>query len=273
MNWRILGALAGALAVVGVAVALLAPTGGTILDPVAQAANVTAAARTAEFGIAGNVTAAGQSIPLSGNGAVDMKNQRMRMSMSFPIPGFGSMKTDALMDGKAVYLHLPDALAQRIPLGKSWIKIDLAALAKSNGVDLGGLSQPSQGNPADMLQALKAVGSSRKVGTENLDGVATTHYRATIDPKTALDRIPDKQSASTLKQMLSGSGLSAIPIDVWIDRAGRVRRESMKFSANGTSMDMTISFTRFGVPVDTTPPPADQVLDAGSLLALAGRLG
>ena len=41
----------------------------------------------------------------------------------------------------------------------------------------------------------------------------------------------------------------------------------------GTSMDMTISFTRFGVPVDTTPPPDDQVLDAGSLLALAGRAG
>jgi hypothetical protein len=273
MNWRILGALAGALAVVGVAVAVLAPTGGTVLDPVAQAANTTAAAKTAEFGIAGNVTAAGQSIPVNGNGAIDMRNQRLRMSMSFPVPGFGSMTTDALMDGQSIYMHMPEALASRIPLGKSWMKIDLGALAKSNGVDLNGLSQPSQGNPADMLQALKAVGSSRKLGSEDLSGVATTHYRATIDPKKALDRIPDKQSAGALEQMLSSSGLSAIPIDVWIDRAGRVRRESMKFSANGTSMDMTISFTRFGVPVDTTPPPDDQVLDAGSLLALAGRAG
>jgi hypothetical protein len=272
MKWRMLGALAGALAVVGVAVALLAPSNGTILDPVAQAANTTAAARTAEFGIAGSVTAAGQTIPINGNGAIDMRNQRLRMSMSFPIPGFGSMTTDALMDGKAIYMHMPEALASRIPLGKSWMKIDLAALAKSNGVDLGGLSQPSQSNPADMLQALKAVGSSRKVGSEDLNGVPTTHYRATIDPKKALDRIPDKQSAGALKQMLSTSGLTSIPIDVWIDRAGRVRRESMKFSANGTSMDMTISFTRFGVAVDTTPPPSDQVLDAGSLLALAGRV-
>jgi hypothetical protein len=266
MKWRILGALAGALAVAGVAVALLAPSNGTILDPVAQAANVTSAAGTAEFGISGNVTTAGQSIPLNGNGAVDMKNQRMRMSMSFPIPGFGSMKTDALFDGNAFYMHLPDALARRIPLGKSWMKIDLAALAKSSGVDLKGLTQPNQSNPADMLQALKAVGSSRKIGTENIRGVATTHYRATIDPKKAVDRIPDKASAGALKQMLSTSGLTAIPIDVWIDRAGRVRRESMKFSAAGTGMDMTIEFTRFGVPVDTTPPPADQVLDAGKLL-------
>ena len=55
MNWRILGALAGALAVVGVAVAVLAPTGGTVLDPVAQAANTTAAAKTA-FAAIGTVT-------------------------------------------------------------------------------------------------------------------------------------------------------------------------------------------------------------------------
>ena len=273
MSWRILGALAGALAVVGVAVALLAPSNGTVLDPVAQAANVTTAAGTAEFGIAGHVTAAGQSIPLDGNGAIDMKNQRIRMSMSFPVPGFGAMATDALFDGDTFYVHLPDALTQRIPLGKPWIKIDLGALAKSNGVDLKQLTQANQGNPADMLQALKAVGSSRKVGSENIRGVATTHYRATIDPKKALNTIPDKQSADALKQMLSTSGLRSIPIDVWIDRAGRVRRESMKFSAAGTAMDMTIEFTRFGVPVDTTPPPADQVLDAGGLLALAGRSG
>ena len=272
MNWRILGALAGALAIVGVAVALLAPSNGTVLDPVAQAANTTTAAGTAEFGIAGHVSAAGQTIPINGNGAIDMRNQRLRMSMAFPVPGFGSLKTDALLDGQSIYMHMPEALAQRIPLGKSWLKIDLGALAQGNGIDLGSLSRSSQGNPADMLQALKAVGSSRKVGTENLDGVATTHYRATIDPKKALDRIPDKQSAGALKQMLSNSGVSAIPIDVWVDRAGRVRRESMKFSGNGAAMDMTISFTRFGVPVDTTPPAPDQVLDAGGLLALAGRV-
>jgi hypothetical protein len=266
MSWRILGPLAAAVAIVGVAVALLAPSNGTVLDPVAQAANATTAAGTAEFGIAGNVTAAGQTIPINGNGAIDMRNQRMRMSMSFPIPGFGSMQTDAIFDGSAFYMHLPDALAQRIPFGKSWMKLDLAALAKSTGVDMKQLTQSNQGNPADMLKALKAVGTSRKIGTENIGGAPTTHYRATIDPKKALNQIPDKQSAGALKQMLSTSGLGSIPIDVWIDRAGRVRRESMKFSAAGTSMDMTVSFTRFGVPVDTTPPPADQVLDAGKLL-------
>jgi hypothetical protein len=266
MSWRILGALAGAVAVVAVVAALLAPSNGTVLDPVAEAANATTAAGTAEFGLAGHVTAAGRTIPINGSGAIDMRSQRMRMSMSFPIPGVGPMQTDALFDGSTLYMHLPEALAQRIPLGKSWMKIDVAALAKSNGIAPGQLTAPTQGNPADFLKALKAVGSSRKLGTENIGGVATTHYRATIDPKKALDQIPDKQSADALKQVLGSSGLGSIPIDAWVDRAGRVRRESMKFDAAGTSMDMTVSFTRFGVPVDITPPPADQVLDAGKLL-------
>lgn len=266
MTWRVLGPLVGAIAIVGVVVAILAPSNGKVIDPIAQAADTTAAAGSAEFGISGSISAAGQQIPLSGNGALDMRNQHMRMSMSFPIPGLGSMQTEALFDGSTLYMKLPDALAQRIPLGKSWMKLDVAALAKSSGLDLKQLSSPSQGNPADFLRALKAVGSSRKVGSENIGGVATTHYRATIDPKKALTQIPDKQSAGALKQMLGSSGLSSIPIDVWVDRAGRVRRESIKVDAAGTSMNMTISFTRFGVPVDTTPPPADQVLDAGALL-------
>src|SRR3954452_18488070 len=50
MTWRILGPLAGAVAIVGVVVALLAPSNGTVIDPVASAADTTAAAGTAEFG-------------------------------------------------------------------------------------------------------------------------------------------------------------------------------------------------------------------------------
>jgi hypothetical protein len=140
------------------------------------------------------------------------------------------------------------------------VKLDLAGLAKASGVDM------TQGNPAGLVQALGAVGRSAKLGSEQLGGVATTHYRATIDPKEALNKIPSGQGAGALAQMLAKSGLGAIPIDVWVDGAGRVRRESIKFAAAGTSMDMTVNFTRFGVPVDTTPPSPDQVLDAGALL-------
>jgi hypothetical protein len=237
---------------------------------VADAADTTAAAGTAEFGIAGTITAAGQSIPLQGNGAVDMRNSHMRMSMSFPVPQYGSLQMDEIFDGSAFYLHFPDALAQRIPGGKSWMKMDLESLGKSSGVDFKQLMQANQGNPTDMLAALKGVGSSREIGQENIGGVATTHYQATIDLNKAAQRIPDRKTADSVKQMFSAAGVSSFPIDVWIDRAGRVRRESFKFAAAGTAMSMTITFTAFGTPVDVTPPPADQVMDAGALLGAVG---
>ena len=259
MNWRILGPVGVALAAVGVTVALLPSGNGGVLalDPVAQAANTTTGAGTAEFGIDGHVTAAGQSVSLDGSGVIDLKNDRVRMSMSVPIPGLGTTKTDGLLDGKELYLRMPGVLSM---LGKSWVKVDVAGLAKSAGVDA------KQANPSDLLGALKAVGSSQKLGSETVGGVTTTHYRATIDPKQALDKIPDAKSAGVLKQMLGTSGLGTIPLDVWVDGSGRVRRESIKFSAAGMSADLKVDFKNFGVPVDTTPPAADQVLDARSLL-------
>jgi hypothetical protein len=262
MTWRILGLLAGTGAVVAAVVAVLAPSHGTVIDPVAQAADTTASAVTAEFGIAGSVSVAGQTIQLHGNGALDMRNQRMRMSVAFPVPGLGSMQMDEIFDGDAFYVHFPESIASRIPGGKSWMKLDLDTLGKASGVDLKKALQANEGNPADMLKALKGVGSSHKVGTEAIGGAPTTHYRADVDLSKAVERIGDGK----VKQMFKTAGVSTIPVDVWIDPAGRVRREAVKFSGAGASMDMTISFTRFGVRVDTTPPAADQVLDAGALL-------
>ena len=266
MTWRILGPLAGAIAIVGVLVALLAPSNGTVIDPVAQAADTTAAAGTAEFGIAGSVTAAGQKIPITGSGALDMRNAHMRMSMSFPVPQLGSLEMEEIFDGSAFYFHLPESLAGRIPGGKSWMKMDLDALGKTGGVDLKQLMQANQSNPADLVKALKGVGTSKLVGTENIRGAATKHYRAAIDLSKAAEKIPDGRSADEVKQLFASSGVSSFPVDVWIDRAGRVRRESFSFSAAQMSMEMTIEFTRFGVSVDTTAPPADQVMDAAALL-------
>ena len=270
MTWRTLAAIGAAIAIAIGAIALVAPSHGGSIDPVAQAADTTSAAGTAEFGLAGNINVAGQSIPLNGNGAVDMKNQRMNMSMGFPIPGFGQMQMQEILDGTTIYMKFPDALAQRLPGGKAWMKLDLEALGKSQGIDMKSLTQANQANPTDILAALKAVGSSHVVGQEDVGGTPTTHYAAAIDLNKAAERIPNQQTVDSVKQMFKASGLSSIPVDVWVDRSGRVKQEGVKLSTPQFSMNMTLTFTQFGVPVDTTPPPADQTMDASALLALAG---
>lgn len=266
MTWRILGPLAGAVAVVTLAVVLLAPNNGTALDPVAQAADATTAAGSAAFGMAGTMTVGGQTLQIKGNGAVDMVGHRMRMSMSVPVPGFGDVNADEIFDGSAFYMHFPDQLMQKLPGAKPWMKLDLQALGKRNGVDFKQLIQANQSNPDDLVKALKGVGSSEVVGHENVNGAPTTHYKATIDLDKALSKISDKQTADALEQTYAQAGVGSMPIDVWIDRENRVRRESMKFSAGAMSLDMTVDFLRFGVPVDTTPPPADQTMDLGAQL-------
>ena len=263
------------LFVAAVLAGLVGDRGGGPLDPVAKAADATASAGTVEIGMAGSVSAAGQTIPLNGSGAIDAKHLRADLSFTTQIPGAGQQTIEELMDGPVLYMKFP-GLASQIPGGKQWVKLDLQAFGKKAGIDFNKLMQQSSGgagtNPADMLRYLKAAGSSQVVGHETIRGVPTTHYHATIDIGKALDRIGDAQTEATLKQLYASMGTTTMPVDVWVDKSGLVRREQMSFAGNQFSMNMTIDFIRFGVPVDVNPPPDDQVVDMSSLLSSASKL-
>jgi type II secretory pathway pseudopilin PulG len=269
MTWRVLGPLAGAIAIVGVVVALLAPSNGRVIDPVAKAADTTAAAGTAAFQISGSISADGQNIPLSGDGAIDMGNTRMRMTMNFPVAGAGNFDIEELMDGTTIYMRMPAAVTQRLPGGKPWMKLDLKELGKASGVDLEKAMQANQQNPGDMLKALKGVSDSKVVGHESIRGADTTHYHAEVDLKKAVERVATDEGAQQFSQMADSIGVSSLPVDVWIDGNGRVARQTVKFSSTQFTMDFTIDYTQFGVAVDVTPPPDDQVMDAGAFLGAA----
>lgn len=268
-----------AAVVAGIAlIAFLAGGGGgekavNALDPVAQAADTTTGLGSAEVGIAASITSAGQTIPLNGSATIDTKNLRAHMSFTTQFPGAGSATIDEIMNGGVIFVHMPAQLASGLPGGKQWIKFDLQALGKKSGLDFQKLmkTNAAQNNPANFLQYLKGAGSSRVVGHEGIRGVATTHYRATIDVNKTLGQLHDAQSEQSLRQLYAQAGVSSLPIDVWIDRAGRVRRESFDVSLGREgSMSMTIEFIRFGVQVDASPPPSDQVFDVTSLVSSAG---
>jgi hypothetical protein len=273
MTWRAGGIFAGVVAAVAAIALFFGGHNTSVLDPVANAADTTVHAGSAEVKISGSVTAAGQTLPLSGNGVIDMRANGGRLSMSMSVPGAGTQSFDEVVSGTTVYLRMPPALSQ-LPGGKKWMKIDLQKIGKSQGVDFAKVMNAGRQNPADMLRFLKAVGNSNVVGTESIGGATTTHYSGSIDLARAADRLGDAKTAAAMKQMFASGGMSTIPVDVWIDDAGRVRRErmSMTFGTGGTSggMEMAIDFVRFGVPVDLRAPPSDQVFDASSLLNAAG---
>jgi hypothetical protein len=270
-------AIGAAIVAVALLIGLLVGGGGGRLDPVAKAADSTTAAGSAQIDVSGSIGVQGRVVPLSGKGFLDARNRRGRLAISMVIPGVGQTDFEEIMDGLTFYVKLPGELGKGLRGGKRWIKLDLAAAARAQGIDFDKLLRANPGgaaNPGDMLRYLKAVGDSRVVGHETIRGTPTTHYRATVDIDKAVDRIGDRQTEQSLKRLYDSMGVTSVPIEVWIDRSGLVRREAINFTATvgnagGFSMSMTTDFLRFGVPVKVGAPPADQVYDISALLGRA----
>jgi hypothetical protein len=238
------------------------------VDPVAQAATNTANAGTVQLSMTGSVSASGIEIPLRSTGAFDLKNKRGHMEVTTSVPGKGDIKIEELLDGLVVYMR-SDALTSNLPSGKHWIKLDLQKLGKQAGVDLSQLQQLGGGtDPTQFLTYLKKAGDVQKVGSENIDGTPTTHYRATID----LDKLAASagKAASSVRQLEQLTGGKTLPTDIWIDAQGRARRQALDYTVKQPTqsrVQFTIDYQKFGVPVDVQKP------DDGDTVDLAQALG
>jgi hypothetical protein len=237
------------------------------VDPVAQAASKTASAGTVEVAMTGKVSAAGQEIPLNGEGAFDLKGKRGHLTMTTSVPGQGDVEIEEIIDRLVLYIR-SDALSKGLPGGKKWLKIDLKEAGKKTGVDLAQLQQLSGGgsDPTQFLTYLSKAGDVRKVGSEDVNGTPTTRYHATIEFEKLADSAGD--AAASVRQLEKLSGLKELPTDIWIDGDQRVRRQTVSIAVQqpvATKFDLTIDYKRFGVPVDTKAPPADETADFGDI--------
>ena len=174
-----------------------------------------------------------------------------------------ALEVEEIIEGLVLYMR-SDAFSKGLPGGKKWLKIDLKEAGKKAGVDLAQLQQLSGGSsdPTQFLTYLAKAGDVRKVGAEEINGIPTTHYHATIEfAKLAGSAGAAADSVRQLKQL---SGLEKLPTDIWIDGDQHVRRQTVAISVQqpvATKFNLTIDYKRFGVPVDTTAPPADETAD------------
>lgn len=181
-------------------------------------------------------------------------------------------KIEAIQDGEVGYVRLP-ALDDQLPEGKSWIRGSEGVSA--GGFDFNELEPFTTSDPREVLESLKAVTSEiETVGTEELRGVQTTHYRAVVDPaKLAKAKNVYGQAApqSLLDRLTAGSGLAEIPVDVWLDADGLVRKLSMAVDATDPGSSQTSGVTMsfelwdYGEKIEIALPPASQVVDASAL--------
>ena len=229
----------------------------------------------------------GGRMDMTADGAVDNANHRMAMQLDLSkfVGGLGAgaaalgSPTDWVGEevgdfggGRAVlYMRLP-VLTKLIPGGKPWIKVDLGAVGRRAGLDVSQFTQFAN-DPTRMVDWLRAAsGSVTTVGTEDVGGEPTTHYRATID----LDRYPDLVPAEQRDLMRKAvdaversAHVSSFPMHVWVGKDGLVRqvRTVLTETIQGQTVNVVTSerFYDFGAPVDVVIPSDDQVTDISNL--------
>ncbi|MDX6407503.1 MAG: hypothetical protein QOE13_574 [Gaiellaceae bacterium] len=244
------------------------------LDPVAQAASTTAGATSSRFEYRASLTAGSVgSFSFHGNGVYNARDKTGWMNMHFALPPAYQQQLpssdpsmEMIFDGShelVMYMRSP-LFAKVVPAGK-WVKMDVAKMAKQNGMDLGSIMSANQADPSQSLRMLMASsGNARVTGSERIRGVQTTHYSFDID----FNKLAGSNKA--FKELTDAAGSVSAPAEAWIDAKGRVRRLAVTMSLGaklGTPMTMTMTedLYDFGTQVNVTPPSGDAVVELSSL--------
>jgi hypothetical protein len=279
-----------------VALALAAGCGGGELSPdaaVARAATKTADAGRSRIAFTANIkppaAISSDGLEFGGEGVLDYERHRARVEydLSGLLQAAGqeteNAEAEIVFDRRVLYIRFP-LLAQSLPGGKEWVKIDLKKVSEAQGIDLGQLSQLGQSDPSQLLDYLRATSQGvETVGEDEIRGVDTTHYRGAVDLTEVADQAPAEVRAdvrAAMESLMRQTRKRTVPVDVWVDGDGLLRREriDIAFEVSGgasgepqeAAMSMTVDFFDFGVDVDAEPPPADQVADLTKLATWGG---
>jgi hypothetical protein len=228
---------------------------------VAASVDKAVAAKNSKIAMEFKIDAAGQNVSFTGDGAVDYVSKNLELKLQLPSSLGVSGTLEERLIGKTVYMKFPEEVASKLG-GKSWFMIDASQLQGSSS----GSSAFGQ-DPTEFLTTLKSVSSSvENLGTADVRGVKTTHYRAQVD-LTKASSVSGTDS-SQLEQYKELTGSDTLPEDVYLDSDGLPRRVSVTITPQAgseaakqlTSVSVLVDFYDFGkADTDITPPPADEV--------------
>ncbi|MFF5966731.1 hypothetical protein ACFY64_23965 [Streptomyces collinus] len=216
----------------------------------------TAEEDTAKVKLRVRTSAQGASQTANGQGAVDLGDGDSVMTLTVQ----GQQIEQRVVD-HVLYQKIPKG---QTPGGKPWIKIDLGKVSAQQGTGDQSMSDPAQS--AAYAKAITDKDVTKK-GTVTVNGVKTTHYRVSVD-------VAELPGGDTLRKQVGPT----LPMDVWLDDEGRMRRQQIDMtvkapeatqrssadtsSAPGKVTVRTVmDFTDFGTEVEADEPPAGQVTD------------
>jgi hypothetical protein len=258
-------------------------------SPIEQAASKSATASSLKFDFSLAITGGGSSIPggkiaLGGTGAIDVKHKSadFKLDLGSLAPLLGAATKGAqvpksielVVVNNVVYINFPALAKQLGKAGKEWVKFDVSALPKST---TGGIN-PKAVTGVTPQKALAALQSALKVSKVGSDQYGT-HYHADFNLSGLVTLVPKAQQAST-RASLAKAGIKTIPIDVWVGKAGYLRRfvASLAVKAQKTTpavkLAITVNLHDYGAAVHVSAPPASKTADGSKLLSgLSGLAG
>ena len=251
---------------------MIAACGGdsVALDPVAAAATKTGAVESMRIEMSMTMAApefGAKPVSFKARGVVARGRSAMTMRMP-AVEGVELGQFEFRVNGSVMYMRMP-FLQAVAPQLKPWIKLDLREAGKDLGIDLDALMQLSnQTDPTKALDYLRAAGKVEELGDATVRGVKTTHFKGTIDLERYAQQLDKKggsrAAARTLRKALELTGVTTMPVELWIDDDSLVRRMVYEQTVSAvagqapTTVKATMDLFDYGVDVKVVTPPADQ---------------
>lgn len=240
---------------------------------VAAAAQRTLAEKTAEVRLSGSVAVAGTTIPMTGSGLVDLTDQAMSLDVSADFTGH-SMAFKELIGGRNLYLSmtLDGRDLSSMSGGRHWVDIPVP----NAGPDL-------TGNPAAALVALSHQGATvTSLGTRQIQGSTCRGFQVIPDRQAMLAAAEQEFQAMGLTRAERQAAMTQVDtmnppqIEVWFDPQGLTRQMGIDMSLGGVSSGsavLTMTFIRYGVPVQISVPSPSDVMTYQQFMKMAGQQG
>ena len=185
------------------------------LDLVSEAGAETVDDNTARLHVTTEVESGGASLTVEAEGLVDYQGDRSSVTMHL-----GRAEVEVVSAGTTLYVRGPglETLGATTP----WASVDLEQVGETTGTDLDELR--SSNETASGLALLGGAEEVEEVGDEDIEGTETTHYRATVDLRKAVEDAGAVTDRARFEQFVERLGDEDVDVDVWLDGEDRVRR-------------------------------------------------
>ncbi|WP_435615621.1 hypothetical protein [Streptomyces coelicoflavus] len=191
------------------------------------------------------------------------------------------------VDG-SLYVH-GEAVDTEFLKGASWFSADRAVWggASYDNNSHGLLPRQLEGSPIVQSAMLTASKDVRRIGTDTIEDVPTTHYRGTVTTDgiraardAATDEAARERQIGSLDQFYAMRLEDTLTMDLWVGDDNRTKRFRMRSETHavkggtvdqqleiidGEPLDMTVTFLDVNEPVTVDAPPADDTADLGEL--------